>query len=142
MDRRRGLEPDRGGRPTPTDEIEGANLGWSGFEGREPYLDGDGRRPTDPVDPVFQYTHDDGNCSITGGLRTGGGDPSLQRRVPVRRLLQRPGARHPPRRRRRALVEHDLGVDVENPISFGTDADGEAYVLSAAGDIVRLTDAG
>ncbi|MCB0959094.1 MAG: PQQ-dependent sugar dehydrogenase [Acidimicrobiales bacterium] len=127
----------------PADEIEGANLGWSGFEGREPYLDGDGRRPDDPVDPVFQYTHDDGNCSITGGFAyRGAAIPSLQGaylfadycKGRVRAIrLDDAGA---------LASEHDLGIDVENPISFGTDADGEAYVLSAAGDIVRLTDAG
>ncbi|MBX3286224.1 MAG: PQQ-dependent sugar dehydrogenase, partial [Actinobacteria bacterium] len=52
----------------PAGEIEGANLGWSGYEGSEPYLDGDGRRPDDPVMPVFEYRHEDGNCSITGGF--------------------------------------------------------------------------
>src|SRR5690606_5321819 len=49
------------------DELPGANFGWSGYEGTEPYLDGDGRRPADPVMPVLTYSHDDGNCSITGG---------------------------------------------------------------------------
>ncbi len=50
------------------DEIDGANLGWSGYEGTEPYLDGEGRRPPDAIAPVFEYRHDGGNCSITGGF--------------------------------------------------------------------------
>lgn len=50
------------------DEIDGANLGWSGFEGSKPYLDGDGRRPGAAIGPVFEYSHDNGNCSITGGF--------------------------------------------------------------------------
>ena len=50
------------------DDLPGANFGWSGYEGDEPYLSGDGRRPDDPVMPVFTYRHDDGNCSVTGGF--------------------------------------------------------------------------
>lgn len=126
----------------PAGEIEGANLGWSGYEGSAPYLDGDGRRPADAVPPVFEYSHEDGNCSITGGsVYRGEAIPSLQGayvfadyckgRVRAIRLDDAG----------ELAAEYDLGVDVENPISFGTDADGELYVLSAAGSIVRLTDA-
>jgi glucose/arabinose dehydrogenase len=43
----------------------GVNFGWSAFEGRTRY------NPDQPaegaVPPLFQYTHDNGNCSITGG---------------------------------------------------------------------------
>ena len=38
--------------------------------------------------------------------------------------------------------ELGLGIDVAAPISFGTDANGEAYVLSADGAVVRLDVAG
>lgn len=126
----------------PADEIDGANLGWSGFEGSAPYLDGDGRRPDDAIGPVFEYSHDDGNCSITGGFVYRGEEiPSLQGaylfadycKSRVRAIrLDDDGA---------LASEHDLGIDVAQPISFGTDAAGEAYVLSASGDIVRLIDA-
>ncbi len=127
----------------PADEIDGVNLGWSGFEGTEPYLDGDGRRPDDAVMPVFEYGHDDGNCSITGGIvYQGSAIEGLQGAFlfadwcagRVRAVnLDEDGS---------LASELDLGVDVEAPISFGTDGDGEPFVLSGGGDIVRLTPAG
>lgn len=123
-------------------QIDGANLGWSGYEGREPYLDGDGRRSADAIPPVFQYTHEEGGCSITGGFAYHG--PTLTGldgaflfadycAGRVRAVVLDDGATDG-----RGL---DLGIDVEAPMSFGTDAQGEAYVLSGSGDIVKLTPA-
>jgi glucose/arabinose dehydrogenase len=43
----------------------GANFGWNAFEGS---LSGSGSLLNGPhVPPVAQYTHTDGNCSVTGG---------------------------------------------------------------------------
>ncbi|MEO6987381.1 MAG: PQQ-dependent sugar dehydrogenase, partial [Aquihabitans sp.] len=123
----------------PADEIDGANLGWSGYEGSEPYLDGDGRRPEDPVMPVFEYTHADGNCSITGGfVYRGTAIEGLQGsylfadfcagRVRAVRL-DASGA---------LAAEYDLGIDVDGPVSFGVDADGEPYVLASDGSVARI----
>lgn len=123
----------------PADSIEGANLGWSGYEGSAPYLDGDGRRPADPVMPVFEYSHEGGNCSITGGfVYRGTAIEGLQGAYlfadfcagRVRAIRVDDAGR--------LVAEHDLEVDVASPISFGTDGDGEAYVLSGQGPIVRL----
>lgn len=124
------------------DEIEGANLGWSGYEGSEPYLDGPGRRPRDGVSPVFEYSHDNGNCSVTGGFVYRGqalsglagwylfadycaGDIRAIR-------LDESGA---------FATEQDLGVMVDAPVSFGRDLDGEPYVLSLDGQVLRLVPA-
>lgn len=55
----------------------GINLGWRCFEGTEPYDTSDCNRSY--LDPVFEYPHTDGNCSITGGFVYRGEDfPSLQ----------------------------------------------------------------
>jgi len=123
----------------PEDAIDGANLGWSGYEGSEPYLDGDGRRPADPVPPVFEYSHDGGNCSITGGfVYRGKAIASLQGAYLFADYCAG---------RLRAVrlgddgtfdQELDLGVDVDRPVSFTADASGEPYVLSQDGNIVRL----
>jgi len=123
----------------PKDAIDGANLGWSGYEGAEPYLDGDGRRPADAVPPVFEYTHDDGNCSITGGfVYRGRAIASLQGAYLFADYCAG---------RLRAVrlsddgtfdQELDLGVDVDHPVSFTADPSGEPYVLSQDGNIVRL----
>jgi glucose/arabinose dehydrogenase len=120
-------------------EIAGANLGWSGFEGVHRYLEDPERTPAEPVPPVFEYPHDGGNCSITGGFAyRGTAIPALEGAYLFADYCLG---------RVRAITldangdlasEFDLGVDVPGPISFGTDQAGEAYVLSADGNIVRL----
>ncbi|MCB1245972.1 MAG: PQQ-dependent sugar dehydrogenase [Acidimicrobiia bacterium] len=123
-------------------EIEGANFGWSGYEGSAPYLDGDGRRPDDAVPPVFEYGRDGGACSIVGGFPYRGKELSglegaflftdyCVGRIRAVRLDEGGDA-----------TATDLEVAVERPMSFGTDADGEAYVLSESGTITRLSASG
>ena len=128
----------------PAGEIHGANLGWSALEGshRNTEVDPAGRSGKDPIAPVLEYSHEGGNCSITGGLVYRGKEiPSLQGAYlfadycagNVRALrLGSDG---------KLAVEYDLGINVTSPVSFGTDARGEVYVLSSGGTIVRLVDA-
>ncbi len=121
------------------DVIDGANLGWSGYEGTAPYLDGDGRRPTDAIDPVFEYSHEDGNCSITGGfVYQGKAIPGLQGVYLFADYCA--GALRAIRLGDDGSLEQelDLGIDVDHPVSFTEDAQGEPYVLSQDGNIVRL----
>jgi glucose/arabinose dehydrogenase len=123
----------------PADQIEGANLGWSGYEGSTPYIEGDDRRSADAIPPVFEYTHDDGNCSITGGfVYRGTAIPALEGAYLFADYCAG---------RLRAITldddgtlaqEFDLGVDVDHPVSFTADPQGEPYVLSQDGNIVRL----
>lgn len=124
------------------DDIEGANLGWSGYEGSAPYLDGDGRRPDDAIPPTFEYGREGGNCSVTGGfVYRGSAIPALEGAFlfadfcagRVRAItVDEDGA---------FAGELDLEIDVQQPISFGADEDGEPFVLSAGGDIVRIAPA-
>lgn len=123
----------------PAGEIDGANLGWSGFEGSQPYMEGDDRRPADATGPVFEYSHDDGNCSVTGGfVYRGEAIPALEGAYLFADFCAG---------RLRAITldesgalgqEFDLGVDVDQPVSFAADPQGEPYVLSQGGNIVRL----
>jgi glucose/arabinose dehydrogenase len=125
---------------TPLADLDGANFGWSGYEGAEPYLDGDGRRPADPVMPVFTYRHDGdpGGCSVTGGVVYRGTElPGLDGAYLisdycggwVQALLTDDQG---------AVTAVDLGLDVPGPVSFGSDADGHVYVLSAEGPVLRI----
>lgn len=120
-------------------DIKGANLGWSGYEGSEPYLEGDGRRPTDAIAPIFEYTHEEGGCSITGGpVYRGGVIPSLEGAFifadycagEVRAIRVGEDGQF--------ANEYDLRIEIDNPISFGVDASGEVYVLSQGGKILLL----
>ena len=119
--------------------IEGANFGWSGYEGDQPYKDGAGRRPAHPVMPVFTYSHDGGRCSITGGFPYHGkAIAALDGAYLYADYCD--GALHAlaPATGRTGVVDVDLKVKVTSPISFGRDRAGEAYVLSQSGEVTRL----
>lgn len=120
----------------PVAGLEGANFGWSGYEGSEPYLDGDGRRPEGAVMPVHTYGREEGGCSITGGIVVSGGHLGLDGAFLFSDYCD--GRIRAIERTADGYEVHDLGIDVDSPISFGTDADGAAYVLSGAGSIVRI----
>ena len=119
----------------------GANLGWPLFEGNDQFSDNGSSTdtPGDLVFPVYTYTHDEG-CSVTGGYVYRGsaigalwgtyvfGDYCTGA---VWGLVRGPDGE--PER-------IDLGVSVPRNtlVSFGEAADGELYVLSAAGTVYRL----
>lgn len=45
---------------------KGGNYGWRVKEGRAAYKDGAGNAPV--IDPIWQYSHDNGDVSVTGGV--------------------------------------------------------------------------
>ena len=116
----------------------GANLGWPALEGTRPY---DGTpAPPDALAPVYEYTHADG-VSVTGGfVYRGTRLPALTGAYVFGDLLTA---------RLWALGVDgdgevtgrvDLGVGVPDGtlVSFAEDADGELYVISIAGSVLRL----
>jgi glucose/arabinose dehydrogenase len=116
----------------------GANLGWNLKEGGEPFRGSD--PPANLVDPVFEYTHEGQNCSVTGGYVYRGDDiPGLQGvylfgdycTADIRGLLLQGGA---------VVAERELGVSVaSNSLSsFGQDQTGELYVLSTDGPVYKV----
>ena len=117
-----------------------ANFGWSAFEGRRRYNEDQPAEGTVP--PIFQYTHDDGNCSVTGGfVYRGAALPALRGAYlysdycagQVRALSA--GAD--------GAVEADavLSDDPASVSSFGEGHGGELYVCSLDGDAVYRIDA-
>lgn len=116
----------------------GANLGWSLREGAHD-TSKRGSRPAGLVDPVVEYSHDDGRCSITGGLvvRANPRVPSLDgwylfsdycdgviRAVPASDPTSAP----------RVL----LRLDDTQPASFARDSRGDVYVVGLSGSLLRL----
>lgn len=119
------------------DEIDGANLGWSGYEGSHLYLDEPDRVPDAPVHPIFEYDHSEGRCSITGGfVYRGRALPHLVGSYLFADLCE--GQVKALLADGDEISAHDLDVSVNQPFSFGRDADDEAYVLSADGEIIAL----
>ncbi|MFP5328138.1 MAG: PQQ-dependent sugar dehydrogenase [Acidimicrobiia bacterium] len=115
----------------------GINYGWARREGSRPFRGGE--KPPGAVDPLFEYAHEGGVCSVTGGgVYRGRALPGLVGAYlfgdycvgDVKALFpERDGGT-------RVL---DLDVSVQQLTSFGTDEDGEMYVLSAGdGGMYRL----
>jgi glucose/arabinose dehydrogenase len=52
---------------TPADTEPGMNFGWYYREGTHPFK-GDPPNPSELIDPVFEYDHSMGSCSVTGGF--------------------------------------------------------------------------
>jgi len=118
----------------------GRNLGWSGFEGSVSYLDDPGRRPKRSVPPIFEYRHDDdGGCSITGGFVYRGQRIRVLQGAYVfadycagKLRALRLGSNG------KIIDEGQVGVDIDQPISFAQDANDELYALSQGGAVLRL----
>jgi glucose/arabinose dehydrogenase len=113
----------------------GENYGWNRIEGSHPYQ---GDAPANAVSPVYEYSHDDGGCAVTGGdVYRGKEIPGLVGAYlfadfcigDVMALRLRDG---------RAVDVTNLGVHVDSLSSFGEDAAGELYVLSLASGVYRL----
>jgi glucose/arabinose dehydrogenase len=114
----------------------GENYGWALMEGDHPY--GGGDPPDDVIRAVYEYSHEDGGCTITGGyVYRGSAIPELSGaylfgdfclgRLEALRLE---GGR---------VTEHrELGPVVPNLSSFGEDADGELYVISLGGVVSKI----
>jgi len=113
----------------------GANLGWSLREGRLD-TDEDGDR-SGFVDPVYDYSHDDGGCSVVGGyVSRGTAVPGLAGWYVFGDYCQPELRALDPARPTSPRVIAD---DVSSLSSFGVDADGDLYALSLDGPIYRLT---
>ena len=54
------------------------NFGWKNKEGTHCYEPANDCESGGLVDPVMEYPHKDGDCSITGGFVYRGPDPALQ----------------------------------------------------------------
>lgn len=117
----------------------GANLGWNATEGAEPFRGG--TIPDNHVAPVITYGHANGRCSLTAGeVYRGSTSPRLYGTYLYSDFCSGEifGYR-----------VDDSGVPtrldapaVDQPSSFGTDADGEMYVLSRSGGVFRILESG
>lgn len=113
----------------------GANFGWNALEGTNEFA---GDAPDGAIAPVFEYSHADGNCSVTGGyVYRGAAIPALDGAYvfadycagELRALTADAGT---------LTAERFLDVDVAFITSFGQDAADELYVASDDGGIYRL----
>jgi glucose/arabinose dehydrogenase len=115
----------------------GANFGWSAYEGENRF--NEDQEAPGAIPPVLVATHEDGNCSITGGVVVRDRDlPTLYGRYvwgdfclgALQSFTAKPG--------RPATDNRPLGLDVESLSSFGEDNAGNVYAVSLSGPVYRL----
>lgn len=118
----------------------GANLGWSIMEGTHCYNPSSGCNRTGLTLPAFEYGHGEG-CSVTGGyVYRGNAVPELNGHYFygdfcsgwVRSFRYTGGGVADP-----WDWTADLGT-IASLTSFGTDGQGELYVVSGRGDVYRI----
>jgi glucose/arabinose dehydrogenase len=118
----------------------GENYGWNTMEGLQCYSPSSGCDRTGLTLPVYEYTHSEG-CSVTGGVvYRGCRMPDLSGTYffgdfctgLVRSFRLASGQATEGR-------DWTAGVrGINSPSSFGTDADGEVYVVDYDGEVYRL----
>lgn len=117
----------------PAGSPGGTNFGWNFREGAHDYKGGG---PQGMVDPIAEYSHSEGGCSVTGGY-VYRGSMSEWNGVYLYAdyctgliwgLIQSDGGWQ-------AQLLFDLDVTIT---SFGQDSSGELYILSDSGSIFRL----
>jgi glucose/arabinose dehydrogenase len=119
----------------PAGTTDLVNFGWDVYEGRQEFED----KPLGPgrlIQPVAQYSHDQG-CSVTGGyVYRGPGVPALRGRYVFGdycsgRIWSIPGTGKSGRLRLESIRVPAL-------TSFGEDLDGRLYAVSHQGTVYRI----
>jgi glucose/arabinose dehydrogenase len=121
----------------------GANFGWDALEGPSKYT-GENSGTADPgatTKPIFSYPHSrGGSCSIIGGYVVADRHlPSLYRRYVYADLCEGQIRSLVPHLTR-ASNDHELGLRVASPASFGEDARHRLYVASLEGPVYRFVE--
>jgi glucose/arabinose dehydrogenase len=115
---------------------KGKNLGWRVFEGRRRYSPGE--RAPGAVPPVIQRFHDDGNCSITGGVVVRDKALSALRGRYVFGDFCRGVIESARLRGAKARDVKATRLRVDSLSSFGVDGRRCAYAVSLNGPVFRL----
>ena len=120
----------------PADSPGGTNFGWDRREGAHDY---EGSASADFVEPIAEYSHPDGGCSVTGGFVYRGSMPEWNGIYLygdyctgyIWGLIRTEGGNN---WQNQLLFETNQRIN-----SFGQDESGELYILSDSGEIYKLT---
>jgi glucose/arabinose dehydrogenase len=127
----------------PAGSAGGANFGWNYREGLHPFA---GTPPPgiDLIDPVAEYSHAEGGCSVTGGFVYRGAITAWQGVYlygdycsgKIWGLIHADGGTSPDQWQSALLFETHANIT-----TFGQDQAGEVYFASRSGAIYRLEQA-
>jgi glucose/arabinose dehydrogenase len=119
----------------PAGQGAGTNFGWNRLEGTHQFS---GEPPRGAVLPIFEYPLTSGTCAAIGGyVYRGSKNPALTGAYlysdycdgTIRALVEQDG---------QLVDQRDLGVQANQPTTFGEDRDGELYVLSQGDGLQRI----
>jgi glucose/arabinose dehydrogenase len=111
----------------------GVHFGWSAFEGFEPF--NDDVAVTDHHEPVMVYGHDEGNCSIIGGMvYRGDAFPSLRGAYVFGDYCSGKVWAFDPNTDITVLI-----TELEGVTAIGASVDGEVFVTTPSGAIQQPT---
>jgi glucose/arabinose dehydrogenase len=117
----------------------GRNYGWNRREGLHAY--GGGERPDGAVDPVIEYAHSGGGCTVIGGFVYRGQKIKGLRGAYLYGDYCAGWVRAARVAGGKVAEQRDLGLNVPSLSSFGADAAGELYALALGGDVYRIASA-
>lgn len=120
----------------PLTDANGANFGWSRYEGFQTY--DDSRSAPDAIFPIHVYSHSDGRCSITGGHVVSDPDSRLYRRYLYADFCAGTVRSFIPNGDRAVINDRSEGLNVGLISSFGVDRAGRSYVSSLNGGVYRI----
>jgi glucose/arabinose dehydrogenase len=113
----------------------GLNFGWPCLEGTLVFDEAE--TCENPIAPSFEYDHGARGCSITGGVVVRDQRlPSLEGAYLFSDFCR--GSIRALRGANGTYAVEDLGLETNQPISFGEDTRGRVYVGSAGGSVWRL----
>ncbi len=119
----------------PAGRGAGANYGWNRLEGTHQFS---GSAPDGAVSPIYEYSHQSGGCSISGGyVYRGSKIPALVGDYvftdycdsTLRAIREQDG---------KLTGQRDLGLKANQVTAFGEGPDGELYVLSQGDGLQRI----
>ncbi|MGI8730880.1 MAG: PQQ-dependent sugar dehydrogenase [Solirubrobacteraceae bacterium] len=117
-------------------KARGANYGWRPLEGERRNFD---EPAPGAVAPVLELSHDDGNCSITGGYIVRDSELAALEGRYVYGDFCKGQLRSARLAAGSARGDRSLGLEkIDNLASFGEDARGRVYVVSLDGPVYRL----
>jgi hypothetical protein len=128
----------------PAGSPAGANFGWSLMEGSHSYK---GENPEGAILPIFEYSHSEGGCSVTGGHVYRGSKVPTLRGVyvygdacsgQVWGLSQSGGRLSGQAELNLGGLDEAIGGGGFSISSFGEDAAGELYLLSLGAGLYRF----
>lgn len=129
----------------PASSPGGVNYGWRCREGLHPY-DGSGSCTAPRTDPIHEYAHGGGRCSVTGGyVYRGCAIPELQGTYFFGDYCSNEifsfrydGATLTEYTNRTVELAPGGGLVINSPVSFGEDAAGELYVCDLGGEVFKI----